>query len=456
MKKCKNVVLVLAVMLCALFASTTNVKAQEEYTREDLKEYIIAEMEKMSVAIDVSHFGDARVFETKEEILNFLTRCKEHVIWTGLTPYFYSDFIKETGEYVINIVRPRYVCTKQNAEDAIKAADKLLEGIKGNDNLSDVEKALLIHDRLIVSCEYDELYYNIDPERIPALSHSGYAALTKNITVCDGYTAAYRYLLGQVGIKSDICYSKELWHVWNIVYIDGEAYHVDVTWDDPMADTEGYVSHKNFLVSSDKLYNMGHYADDYDTTPDSKKYDNAFWCDSNAEFQLIDDKIYYINNKKDKLIEWDGDKHTTLCKVSDRWGKFPMANFNYALLSNDGENLLFSLADAVYSFDIATKEKKLVYQPEKVSEDMDIYGFTYKDGEYICELNNEAFIYNEANSQRYMLIIEAIFVVAVIIFVVIIVFIVKFFKKRKKKKLLKKQASETIETTEENNSEQQE
>lgn len=456
MKKCKNVVLVLAVMFCALFVSATDVRAQEEYTREDLKEYIISEMEGFARIIDVSNFGEAREFDSYDDAYQFVYECNLYVIWASRRFTFFYDYSEETDTYSIKRIIPLYVCAMEYASKADEAADKLLKGIKGNDSLTDVEKALLIHDRLIVACEYDEANYNIDLKVIPKVAHNGYGALVNKIAVCDGYASAYRYLLEKVGIEADFCYSFELNHVWNIVYIDGEAYHVDVTWDDPLKDTEGYVSHKNFLVSSDMLYRMGHNTDDYDTTPDSTKYDKAFWRDSSAEFQLLDDKIYYINNDKDKLMEWDGNKHHKVCKVKDRWGEFPMANFNYALLSNDGENLLFSLADAVYSFDVETKEKKLVYEPEKTLEDMDIYGFTYKDGEFICELNNEAFIYNEARAQHLMLILRAILVAVVVVFVVIIVVIVKFIKKRKKKKLLKKQALETIETSEENNSEQQE
>ena len=451
MKKCKNVVLVLAVMFCALFVSATDVRAQEEYTREDFKEYVISELKGFARIIDASDFGAAREFDTYEDAYHFIYDCNLYVIWASRKFAIYGDYSEETGKFQINRIIPLYVCAMENAYKAEDAANKILEGIKGNDSLTDIEKALLIHDRLIVACEYDEANYNIDIKVIPNVAHNGYGALVNGIAVCDGYSSAYRYLLEQVGIKAEFCLSWDLNHIWNIVYIDGEAYHVDVTWDDPVSDTEGYVSHKNFMVSSDMLYRMGHDTDDYDTTPDSTKYDNAFWRDSQSEFQLLYGKIYYIDNNKEKLMEWDGDKHHKLCKVKDRWGKFPMANFNYALLSTDGENLLFSLADAVYSFDVDTKEKKLVYQPEKASEDMDIYGFTYQDGEFVCELNNEAFIYNEVKAQHLMLILRAILIAVIIVIVLIIVLIVKFVKKRRKKKLLAAEAVKANEIQEESN-----
>ena len=40
-------------------------------------------------------------------------------------------------------------------------------------------------------------------------------------------------IFGTKCIESDLVLSDALNHAWNKVYIDGVAYHVDVTWDDP-------------------------------------------------------------------------------------------------------------------------------------------------------------------------------------------------------------------------------
>ena len=37
-------------------------------------------------------------------------------------------------------------------------------------------------------------------------------------------------------------------HTWNIVTVDGERYHVDVTWGDPVPDTPGEVNYRWFLL----------------------------------------------------------------------------------------------------------------------------------------------------------------------------------------------------------------
>ena len=48
-----------------------------------------------------------------------------------------------------------------------------------------------------------------------------------------GYSRAFQYLMQQLGIPCYYCtgYSGEN-HAWNIVYLYGEYYNVDLTWDD--------------------------------------------------------------------------------------------------------------------------------------------------------------------------------------------------------------------------------
>ena len=112
-------------------------------------------------------------------------------------------------------LKPTYVYTASEYSEMLaelrEAKDKLLTGIKGNNSLGDVEKALLIHDRLALLCEYD---YNYTANR-----YTSYGALVDGAAVCQGYAVAYDYLLEDVGIESYYCASDTLNHGWNIVYI---------------------------------------------------------------------------------------------------------------------------------------------------------------------------------------------------------------------------------------------
>ena len=264
----------------------------------------------------------------------------------------------------------------------LAAADALLKGIAGNSGLGDVEKALLIHDRLALQCEYD---YNQGENR-----YTGYGAMVDGAAVCQGYAEAYDYLLECVGIDGYICSSDALNHAWNIIYINDTPYHVDVTWDDVAwgqgeRGTAGDVRHDNFLLSSDGIYAAKHTATDYDTTPQDTTYDNYFWKTYRSAFQLVEDEIYYIDAQNNQLVRYSDRK--VLCDVHDIWrAEGGYWGGNYARLATDGEDLLFSLSIAVYKYDLETDTLTTVYEPVLADYNA-IYSFAYRDGYLICDIN---------------------------------------------------------------------
>ncbi|MCH5197763.1 MAG: hypothetical protein J1E34_02545 [Oscillospiraceae bacterium] len=268
-----------------------------------------------------------------------------------------------------------------------READRLLSGIKGNYNLTDLEKVLLIHDRLAANTEYD--YDDFLAGTLEKSVYNIYGVLGNRTAVCAGYALANIYLLEKVGVKAAYCSSDAMNHAWNIVYIDGIPYHVDVTHDDPTWDVSGRVKHNNFLLSSAALYNnTSHKANDYNTEPTSTFYDNYFWQDSDTEFRLVDGKIYYINNSDATIYRIDGNIKTPVLSVKDKWKVSETLHYtgNYSKLSSYGNYLLYSLSNAVYRYDVNTGESTVFWTPEKPGNYYNIYGFTY-DGTYlICEV----------------------------------------------------------------------
>ena len=117
--------------------------------------------------------------------------------------------------------------------------------------MDDVEKALALHDYLAVHCGYNWAVAAGNPEEAPDTVYSAYGALVEGDAVCQGYALAYRLLLEEAGIPSAMLTSAN--HMWNLVQLGGDWYHVDVTWDDPAPDTPGIVSHQYFLISDARL-----------------------------------------------------------------------------------------------------------------------------------------------------------------------------------------------------------
>lgn len=103
------------------------------------------------------------------------------------------------------------------------AANEIMSGI--THEMSEYDKLKYFHDYLITHCESD-------PDDIYA--NTIYGALVRGKALCEGYAKSFSYLCNKAGIENIIVTgSTDTAHMWNMVKIDGNWYHVDVTWDKP-------------------------------------------------------------------------------------------------------------------------------------------------------------------------------------------------------------------------------
>lgn len=112
------------------------------------------------------------------------------------------------------------------------AAADALSWIDGG--MTDAEKCQALHDYLIRTVVYD--LETRDYGSSSAEPYNAYGALVSRRCVCDGYSEAYVLLLNRAGIEAQVVMSETMSHSWAVVLLDGQWYHVDVTWDDPTPD----------------------------------------------------------------------------------------------------------------------------------------------------------------------------------------------------------------------------
>ena len=154
------------------------------------------------------------------------------------------------------------------------------------DGMSDYEIAKALHDYLALNNEYDMRYYS---GGMPRISYTAYGALVNRTSVCAGYALAYERLMDQVGIPCEYVTGMTTRgsHAWNIIQINGEWYHVDVTWDDPTPNREGYVRYDYFL-KSDSAISRDHVSWEASRACTSTKYDNAIILSPEDEQEAIE------------------------------------------------------------------------------------------------------------------------------------------------------------------------
>ncbi|MBE4907106.1 hypothetical protein IMZ08_03415 [Bacillus luteolus] len=137
---------------------------------------------------------------------------------------------------------------RQELDTKIKA---IIESI--DTNLSNYEKVKKVHDYIVLTSEYD--YQNLLSNTLPSESYSIYGVLVKNVAVCDGYSKTMNLLLSKLGIEAKYIsgMGDGIPHSWNLVKLDGQWYHVDATWNDPVPDRKGMVRYDYFLVSDEVM-----------------------------------------------------------------------------------------------------------------------------------------------------------------------------------------------------------
>jgi hypothetical protein len=111
--------------------------------------------------------------------------------------------------------------------------------------------------------------------------------------VCEGYATVYKYLMERSGVQCQIVRSTALNHVWNIVKIGNDWYHVDATWDDPSPDVLGRVSHENFLLTDAEITATGHKGWETDIKCNGPSLAGGFWKEAVSGIFYAADYDYY-------------------------------------------------------------------------------------------------------------------------------------------------------------------
>jgi transglutaminase-like putative cysteine protease len=133
-------------------------------------------------------------------------------------------------------------------------------------DISAYEKALAAHDWLVANLTYDP---SVDQTGI---ENGVYGALINRKTMCQGYAEALQLILlsaTDVPVQMQIGDGNNgdgrwMGHAWNLVFMDDRWYQVDTTFDDPVGNPEGKVSHFYF-GQNDAVMQSDH------------KWDSSYW-----------------------------------------------------------------------------------------------------------------------------------------------------------------------------------
>ena len=263
-----------------------------------------------------------------------------------------------------------------------------------DDSMTDLEKALAVHDYFVLNYKYDYTYSNYSKEKI----------FTEKKGVCAAYTDAYEYIMqDKLGVPCVYVSSDGMNHAWNLIKIDGNWYHVDCTWDDSYR-----CQHLHFLVSDSAMADdeREHYDWESPYKATSTKYDDYFWKYIDSRIILIDGYYYYITSEGDicKRNVTSG-KTNTIYSLYTSWPCYNKPGWhwrgNYSGFEYCNDMLYANTNSKIISMNLSGNNVKTV-----VSQDTDegyIYGFVLKGNKLVYDISRDVHEF-EVESQKSIII----------------------------------------------------
>jgi len=232
--------------------------------------------------------------------------------------YLGVNVVKVSMKYTVSSTAER----DKEIEQVERKIDQIIsENIKSN--MTDYEKELVIHDYLAENIVYYK-YTNIN--NIPDEKHNAYGAIVDKSAVCDGITKAYQLFLNKLGIENIFVEgtAEGTPHAWNLVNLDGEYYHTDLTSSTTLMGetktnmpvhvyfniTDSDILETHTIERRNKLpkaiatkYNYYKYEQKEITYMDNFDYSLEQIVNNNKNRNLLEIKITGVNSPAEKLID---------------------------------------------------------------------------------------------------------------------------------------------------------
>jgi len=285
---------------------------------------------------------------------------------------FYHTPAQKTGQYLLEVgvydssgayIRWQSVVyeTESGEGSAVLKAREIVSECISEAGAGDYARALWLHDWLVRNADYDYEYeyYYAD------------GVLLYGKGVCQSYAYAYEMMLKMIGIECVYITGTAGGeaHGWNLVKIDGEWYHVDVTWDDPAPGREN----RSYFCVTDEIMRKDH-----------------VWETGSGIMPECDDETYlYSALGATVMVYSEEDMISALASLTD-------GGMRYAEMLYRGEDAAFvlheSVSDWLYYNGTSRKVKsyQLSYSGSFVSVMLD-YGSGFADLSYaqVIEIEDE-------------------------------------------------------------------
>ncbi|WP_197053167.1 transglutaminase domain-containing protein [Exiguobacterium sp. ZOR0005] len=210
---------------------------------EELGMALAYHMSRFDETFSIRYIGKTKDFEeTMDAAWDWLEA--NHIYVFRLSRGGESQY-RDHGGYVDLDMKLTYDMTTEEAHQIAARVERIVQEMPIG--LNDFEKVKYVNDFVVLNTAY-----NLESATSP---YTPYSILFNGEGVCEGYALTTLLLLEAAGVETRYI-SGEVetgLHAWSLVKLDGEWYHLDTTWNDPVPNQPGKVGYDYFLVSDATL-----------------------------------------------------------------------------------------------------------------------------------------------------------------------------------------------------------
>jgi hypothetical protein len=337
-------------------------------------DYIVSEMGKTVPAktIDISSY---KIDATQDNATALLNNVRYAVLYRHPEIFYLlnasandsAQFSMSTYGGFINSIILAYTMSDDEIAQARKTIDAECDKIVSltSDDMTELEKLLVVHDYIVANYEYDKTYKSRHLDTM----------VSQKTGVCEGYAYLLKYVLNKLNIDCVTVPSNAHQHMWNKVKLDGNWYNIDATHDDPIPNMSRNISHDHFLLTDteiQQLYDNEHtsWEDlDYIEPATDTTYSSSILHGISGQIVYKDGNFYCIDDDNNICtIDFANNTLTPVYTNSSKfmWRPYGNASSRYiktytSLAFYDGD-IYFNSADKIYMLDTNTYEAKEVYE----------------------------------------------------------------------------------------------
>jgi uncharacterized protein YjdB len=208
----------------------------------ELQTKLDAAMHSRPDTYSITYSGGALSKKDLAGIMNAIYNTDDYLLYSTKTYRYSMISDKKTSTVTFSFT---YWETLAQSNDVTAKVNELLSSIITAD-MNDFQKEKAIHDWIESNLAYDTTL----------AQHSAYAGLFDGKkTVCQGYALLAYRMLSEAGLPNKIVEGNAggQLHTWNLVQLEGNWYHLDTTWDDPVPDEAGRIMYGYFNLTDNQI-----------------------------------------------------------------------------------------------------------------------------------------------------------------------------------------------------------